>query len=386
MKTRGILVAMVLMGYSAAFSQAEYDDVYFSRKDRNKQQALEPKSLKTMDKTTEDFPVLAKANKKVEGYTGRTINPDYQSRYSTGTEVSSYFVPNYQPRVTNSGYSSAYANNGCYSCYNGWGMRNRIGFGMGMGMYSPYYSGMGYSPYGYGNYYGNMYDPYGYYGYNSWNSFGYGYPYSSWGYPSYYGSGWGMGYSYGYGGGMFGGWFSNNHYGGYASNPDNNATHTYGKRSSRNSGVVNDHTTARNGQVVSGGQQGSTRGGRVATSSGTSTGSRYYQRGWRQDPNVNPTAGNTGAGSRTRSSGWLNSGTGNSGSRSSSWGNSNSGWNNSNWNSGSGTFGGGSRSSTFGTGGGSRSTGTSFGGGSFGGGSRSGGGGGHSGGGSRGRN
>lgn len=373
MKTRGILVAMVLLGFSAAFCQTEYDDVYFSRKDRNKRQSLEPKALKTFDKTTEDFPIIAKAHRTVDGYTGRTINPDYQSNYSTGTEVSSYFVPNYQPRVSGSGYSSMYANNTCYSCNNGWGMRNRIGFGMGWG-YSPFYSGWGYSPYGYNNYW-NMYDPYGYSGYNAWNSWGYGYPYSSWGSP-YYGSGWGVGYGYA---GFYGGWYSNNYYGSPSVNyPDNQVAHTYGKRSSRNSGVVNEGITSRSGQGVAGGQQGGTRGGRVATAGSTTSGSRYYQRGWRQDPNVNPSIVSNGStGSRTRSSGWISGGSGNTGggSRSSSWGDSNGGWGNSNWNNTGSFGGGGSRSSSFGSGGSGGSTG---------GGSHSGGG--HSGGGTRGRN
>jgi hypothetical protein len=365
MKARIVAVALVGLGCYSAIGQ-EYDDVYFSRKDRDKQQALAPKTLKNLDKSSEDYPVLAKANRKVEGYTGRTINPDYQSKYSTGTEVSSYFVPNYQPRVANSGFNSMYTNNGCYSCFNNnWGMRNQFGYGMNSPFYSPFSSSWGYSPYGYNNYWN---DPWNNYGYNSWNSWGN--PYSSWGNPYYgYGMGMGMGlgYSYygsGWGGGYYGGW--NNYYV-TNNNPDNNTPRTYGKRSSRNDGVVNNGSMSRGSQVVSGGQNTNpSRGGRVATTSGsTNTGSRYYQRGWRQDPTINPAA-NTSTGSR--SSGWV--GSGNSGRSTSTWGNMNNGSNRSNsWNND--TFGG-SRSSgsSFSTGG-SRSSGSSFGGGSSGGGSRS---------------
>jgi hypothetical protein len=360
MKARIVAVALVGLGCYSAMGQ-EYDDVYFSKKDRDKQQALVPKTLKTLDKSSEDYPVLAKANRKVEGYTGRTINPDYQSKYSTGTEVSSYFVPNYQPRVTTGGFNTMYANNGCFSCNSGWGMNNRMGYGMYSPFYSPFSSSWGYSPYGYNNYWN---DPWNNYGYNSWNSWGYGSPYSAWGNP-YYSSGWGwnMGYTYGWGGGMYGGW--NNYYPVIISNPDNSTPRTYGKRSSRNDGVVNNSSMSRGSQVVSGGQNTSpTRGGRVATtSSGTSTGSRYYQRGWRQNPAINPAAATTGS----RSTGWV--GSSGSSRSTSTWGNINNGSTRSSWNNDS--FGG-SRSggSSFSTGG-SRSSGSSFGGSSSSGGSRS---------------
>jgi hypothetical protein len=315
------------------------------------------------------------------GYTGRTINPDYQGTWETGTDVSSYFISDYQPATANGNlnqYPAMYSQGGGFGSFgNRWGMR---------GMYSPFNSGFGYSPFGYssfgyspigyssfGNSYG-MYDPF-MSGYNSW---GYN-PYSSWGNSWGYGSGFGYGYgcNYGYGSGFFGGgYFGQPIFAGNYS--DNSAPRTQGKRSSRNDGFVNNGSLNRGTQVVSGGQPNSTRGGRVATTnSGTSTTNRYYQRGWRQDPTINPSAGTS---SGSRSSGWVG-GTGTSSGRSTStWSNPSTGTNRSSWSNDS--FGGGSRSSgtSFGTGGGgSRSSGGSSGT-SGGGGTRS------SGGGGRGRN
>jgi hypothetical protein len=363
-------------------SQAENDDVYFSKKDRQKAEAKLPKVLNKLDQDNNVYASLPKAKlNSTNGYTGRTINPDYQGSWETGTDVSSYFIPDYQPATVNNNmnqYPSMYSQGGFGSYGSRWGMR---------GMYSPLYSSFGYSPFGYSPYgYGSygMYDPF-MSGYNSW---GYN-PYSSWGNSYYgYGSGFGYGYgcNYGYGSGLYGGWYSGGYYGqpvfggNYA---DNQVNRTYGKRSSRNDGVVATSGMSRGTQVVSGGQTNTTRGGRVATTStGTSTTNRYYQRGWRQDPAINPSAG-TGSGSRT--SGWIGS-TGTSSGRSSTsyWGgNTNTGTNRSSWSNDS--FGGGSRSSgtSFGTGGGSRSSGgSSFGGG----GGASQGGGRSSGGGGRGRN
>jgi hypothetical protein len=381
MKTRVVAVALVGLISFPALSQ-EHDDVYFSKKDRQKAEAKLPKVLNKLD---QDNPVYASLPKSkinsANGYTGRTINPDYQGTWETGTDVSAYFISDYQPATANGGmnqYPAMYSQGGGFGSFgNRWGMR---------GMYSPFNSGFGYSPFGYspfgyspfgyssfGNAYG-MYDPF-MSGYNSW---GYN-PYSSWGNSYGYGSGFGYGYgcNLGYGSQLFGGWYSGGYFGQpifVGNNPDNNVNRSYGKRSSRNDGVVTNSGMSRGSQVVSGGQTNPTRGGRVATTNtGASTTNRYYQRGWRQDPTINPTAGTS---SGSRSTGWVG-GTGTSSGRSTStWNNTNrSSWSND-------SFGGGSRSSgtSFGTGGGgSRSSGGSSGT-SGGGGTRS------SGGGGRGRN
>lgn len=381
MKTRVVVVALVGLISFPALSQ-ENDDVYFSKKDRQKAEAKLPKVLIKLDQDANVYASLPKSKvNSANGYTGRTINPDYQGDWETGTDVSSYFISDYQPATANGNlnqYPAMYSQGGGFGSFgNRWGMR---------GMYSPFNSGFGYSPFGYSSF---GYSPFGYspFGYNSfgmydpfmsgYNSWGYD-PYSSWGNSFGYGSGFGYGCNYGYGSGFFGGGYSSGYFGRpvFVVNNQDNVNRTQGKRSSRNDGVVANGGMSRGTQVVSGGQTNTTRGGRVATTNtGPSTTNRYYQRGWRQDPSINPSAGTS---SGSRSSGWVG-GTGTSSGRSSTptWGNTNTGTNRS-WSNDS--FGGGSRSSgtSFGTGGGgSRSSGSS---GTSGGGSRS------SGGGGRGRN
>lgn len=379
MKARVVAVALVGLISFPALSQ-ESDDVYFSKKDRQKAEAKLPKVLNKLDQDANVYASLPKSKvNSANGYTGRTINPDYQGTWETGTDVSSYFIPDYQPATSNGNlnqYPAMYSQNGFGGFGNRWGMR---GMYSPFGMYSSFntfgYSPFGYSPYGFNSF--GMYDPF-MSGFNTWGN-----PYSPWG-NSFYGWGSGFGYGYGcnfgFGSGLFGGWFSGGNFGQpvFAGNPDNHVNRTYGRRSTRTDGVVNNNGTGRGTQIVSGGQTNSNRGGRVATTNtGTSTANRYYQRGWRQDPAINPSAGNS-AGSR--STGWVG-GTGTNSGRSSTsfWGNTNTGGGRSSW--GNDSFGGGvNRSSgSFSTGGGGRSGG-GFSGGGGGGGGRS------SGGGGRGRN
>jgi hypothetical protein len=367
MKTRAITVAIILGGFSAAISQ-EYDDVYFKKSDRNKssETVVLAKATKTVS-TVEQTATTSQYNSVVlpEGYSGRTINPDYQpGGAAVVTTNSSYFKPNYQPTNVNgqlNQYDSYASNSNYYNSY-----RNGYGYGNYGGYYSPYNS-YGYSPYGYG--FGSCYTCMG--------------GYSGWGYPSYYGYGSSLGFAMGYGSGYYGGYYGygGGYYGGYypttvvvVNNPDSHVNTVYGKRQSRSTSYAGT-ASGRGTALVSDPTQGG-RSGRVASNSTSNT---YYQRGWRQDPAVNQSGGTSS--SSSRSSVFNNS---SSGSRS-SWGSSggtttrpSSSWGNS-------TFSGGSRSSgsSFPSGGGS-----SFGGSRSSGGSSFGGGGGSrpSGGGSRGRN
>ena len=363
MKTGAITVVLILAGFISAISQIEYDDVYFSGKDRKREVSQTPKTMKSPDQAitvnqshTKAKPVLA------SGYTGRTINPDHQPG-TVSTVSSSYFTPNYQPMGVNNQLNKnpMYPSNNYYP-YNSYGNN------FGGGYYSPY-NAWGYPSYGYG-------------GFNSgygWNSCNYGMNsyYSGWGNPYY---GYGMGYGYGSFYGSWSGYGSS--YGSYypttvvvINSTDTHINRVYGKRLSRSTDYSNNatsYTTSSRGTNVS--TTSGSQGGRVATS-GTSASNTYYQRGWRQNPSINPTATNTNSG---RASSYNNS-RGTSGGGRSTWGTSGDGWSgsgNSTWNNGS--FGGGSRGGSFNSGG-------SVGGGSSGG--RSGGGsGGHSSGGTRGRN
>jgi hypothetical protein len=373
MKTRAITVAIILGGFSAAISQ-EYDDVYFSKKDREpsvvQAVAQTHKKLKALDETTSLLQATDPAI-SMEGYTGRTINPDYQPG-GVKVTTASYFSPNYQPTDVNgqlarNNYYTSNNNNYPYNNYYG---RNSF-YGNGFGNYYSPYSNFGYSPYGwdngFGSPYGGFYSPY--YGYGGMNSM-----YSSLAF--------GMGY--GFGGGCYGGGY----YGSYypqtvvvVNNPDAHVNKVYSKRESRSNYAGTNTASTRGTAVTTIDPTQGGRGGRVATASSTNT---YYQRGWRQDPTVTQTStsgsrssaftGGTSSGSRST---WgTNGGT----TRTSNWGNSNSSFSpggtrsNTSFGSGGSTFSGGSS--------GSRSSGFS-GGGSSGGGSRPSGGGG---GGSRGRN
>jgi hypothetical protein len=357
MKAKAIVVAFVLVGCIAS-AQTENDDVYFTRKDRKEKpvRAIAKKQeLNSVTLASSRTKTLNNRQANI-GYTGRTINPDYQENYTEGV-ASGYFDPNYQPASPNQ--NSIYTAGNIYPYNAGWGM-NRWGMG---GLNASFGNAWGMSPYGFNtfNSYGygwNMYDPWGY---NSWNN-----PYC-WGGNSFYGNNWGWGMNTGWGIGWSNG-FGNNF--GWGNNfysrpvvvvtrPDNSRNQVYGKRGSRNDGYVNP-TAGRNTQVVSAPSGSPSRSGRTATSTAGTTSRSYYQRGWRQDPSINPAATTA----TTPSSG---------GSRSAprsvfsgDWGGGSSTWS-------PGTSGGGSRSSGgfSGGGGGSRSVGGGSSGGSSGGGSRS---------------
>lgn len=341
----------------AVYSQTENDDLYFTKKDRQLVNQSEIRQAKKLEQNSATYMATAKTKttsvpKSTEGYTGRTINPDYQPGYASGL-ANGYFDSNYQPASINQNPIYAGSNYSPYYGNSGWGNYNRWGVNS---MYSSYYSSWGMSPYCY-----NGFSPYGYG--NGWNSYSnWNSPYSYWG-NSYYGngfgwgmnSGWGLGWNYGWGNGYYAQPII------IVNQPDNNyVNRVYGKRTSRNENLVTP-TTSRGTQVVAG-NNGSNRGGRSANA-GTTTTNAYYQRGWRQDPSINPAVANTGSGQSTNGS----RSTGRSNNVFTNWGTNNN--NNSSWSTG--TFGGDSRSSGgFSTGGGgSRSSSGSSGGSS--GGSRS---------------
>jgi hypothetical protein len=350
----------MLCGVYSVVGQAEYDDMYFTSKDRVEQVAVVKKekpqnALNALTETSAAYQAVS-PNISMEGYTGRTINPDYQPG-GVSVVTTSYFTPNYQPTRVNSQLYTSSGNNfnnfnnyssfmSPYSFYGG-----RYGFGNN---YSPYgygYDNWGYSPYAYSGFY----NPY----------------YSNWGYSPYgYGNSISMlyGMNYGYGGGLYGYGCPTSYYGYYpgtvvvVNNPDNHVNTAYGKRQSRSTYVNNTgNSGARGSMLTATADPNQNRGGRVAS---TSTSNSYYQRGWRQDPSITQSSSSTSgsrysgfsSGTSNTRSGWSTFGDNNN--TRSSWGNSSfSGTNRSNTNS---SFSGGTRSS-----------GSSFSGGSSTGGSRS---------------
>lgn len=369
MKTKIISGVCMVLGACSVLAQTEYDDMYFTSKDRDVQAVTVKKeklqsSLDALSETSAAYQAVPVAT--MNGYTGRTINPDYVPG-GVAVVASSYFTPNYQPANVNRQLYSNNNNNNYNSLSSFYGpcsyYGSRLGYG---GFYSPYsygYNNWGYSPYSYGGYY----DPY----YSNWGYSPYGYGYGSrlsMYYSLAYGYGWGGGY-YGYGS-YYGNYYPNSVI--IVNSPDNHVNVAYGKRQSRSTYSDSYNSGARGSAITSSSVQNANRGGRVAS---TSTPNAYYQRGWRQSPAVTQSTGSTAgsrysgfsSGSTSSRPGW--SSFGDTHSTRSSWGNSGgSSFSN-------GGFSGTSRSSmsTGSFGGGSRSSGSFSGGGSVGGGRSSGG-------------
>lgn len=357
MKTKLISALLLVMIAGANVFAQEFDDMYFTSKDRAKsnQSAREAIVLASAKQKGENVQTINPS----DSYSARNENPDYVAGSKAGSNApqqsSSYFTSTYVPNVNRNLYSNTGYNN-----YNNYAYGNPYYNSYGAyGFGSPYSS---FYPYGYG--YGYGYSPYGYGGIYPGFSLGLGYGVGSmWGSPSisfwnsYYGMGsyYGYGYPY-YGYGMGSYYYPSSYYVANNYNPDNTGFAT-GRRPNRGGSLTQSsyyNTASRNSNAVVD-ANGRTRGAAAH--------SQYYQSGWRGEASRNGGVSHTSAGGRTSS--FWNSG------------NSNSGWNN-NSNSGWGSRG--SSWSNSGSGFGSRSGGFSGGGGGF-----SGGGGGHSGGGGRGR-
>jgi hypothetical protein len=405
MKTGFALVVLLAASFTA-FSQAvENDDMYFSSKDRTKQDVLAKSDRVSKQKRSDAIEDKRLENTSInptDSYSARNINPEYVSRSKSGdeseevTDEAGYFTNSYTPSSVNKNLYNNYSSNGFYSPYygNGFNPYNYYGnYGMA-GMYSPYgmygMGGMGYRPgltlgLGYGM--GSMYNGwYGSMGYGMGMGYGMYSPYSMFYDPFYYGYGYG---SMMYGGmyGMYNPWMYGGGYGygyGYPGSVivvnENSKPLTYQRRSDR-SRVTNNNATAsnssRNITSVSRSRSVDNSAGRVSSSSAQSQ--NYYNRGWRNNGTVttnsrsqwNSSGSNSNSNSgRMRS--WGSSGNSNGsfgGSNSSSWGNSGGGsgshsrssWSNGGGNSSfgsGGSFGGGSRGSFGGgSGGGSHSGG-----------------------------
>lgn len=243
MKTRivlaSLLISITVVEVSA--QRAEYDDMYFRGKDRERNKVLEAEayaSAKTTRQKQQDVVVAEEDNSNpTDSYSARNVNPEYVSRSNSekaSEDESNYYLEGYTPPASaTNNFNNSYYNNVSPSAnsYYGNTWNNPYYGSCACGSLSPYYGAGYYSPwmssaYGYGGFssglsmslmYGNYWSPYGGYGmYNPY--YGYGYGYSN----PYYG---GYGYSpYYYG--------NSNYY--YESQKQIN----YGKRPSRNSAVI----------------------------------------------------------------------------------------------------------------------------------------------------
>lgn len=340
---------------SAAFGQSDNDDLYYNARDRKTEIAQRPRVNTYTNETAERLS--STPSPAFEGqYSGRAINPDYNPADDDVYEGdAAYFNPDYAPLAVNGNlYSNPIGNPYAY---------NRIGH---PGM-QPFGSAWGYNNWGWNSFY----DPF-----SSWNSFGgwgggfspwyrsgciscwsvtssFGWGNSSWSQSSF---GWG-----GFGGPTFGfgGWNSwnswNNPVIGHVNGYDRQPRLTYGRRPSRSTNYANDarEPVRRNNVIIGGETNRSYTNSRTAGNDNRN----YYQRGWRQDPAINPQRPSTGSSVPSKwgqSSGWNNSTFDRSGSEQSNW-RSNSP--SRSFSSPSSGFGGGSRSGGSGSGGGSSSGG-----------------------------
>jgi hypothetical protein len=200
----GLLVSMMVVDVSA--QRAEYDDMYFRGKDREKNSAIDAEdSFAKTKKQKSDAVALPEEDlsNPTDSYSARNVNPEYVSRSNSeqaGEDESNYYLEGYTPSASSaSNFNNSYYNNAnlagsSYYANNGWN--------------SPYYGSCGYCDpfmtpaYGYGpSYgwrtgwsvsmtYGNYWNPYG--GYGMYNPYygGYGnHYYGGYGYPGYYGGG-----------------------------------------------------------------------------------------------------------------------------------------------------------------------------------------------------
>jgi uncharacterized membrane protein YgcG len=338
MKTKvAFLIVLAMAAGSCVFAQTteEYDDMYFTSKDRatltaNRQVVLSEGARRVTDSET------ASVINPTDSYSARNVNPEYISGTNSNTIASSpiqYFSPSYQPLTVNQKLSTncGACGNNSYSNFNNFNQFS--------------------NPYGFNNY--GMMNSFG--GFGSFNSFG-----NSFYQPGLnfsFGNGWGspssMFWSY-YGGNSFYGNGFGNPYGNTFYNPYGYGYSWYNSGYGSHTFVAADRpsrTSARNQEIdryytadrtISGGNTG----GRSATQ-------EYYYRGWRNDvQTANQSSWNTrpNQNSNAWSSGWNNSNTNNS--------NTNNGWN-SNQNSSWGNSGG----RSFSTGGGSSGGGSAGGGG-----------------------
>ncbi|MFM7327894.1 MAG: hypothetical protein ACKO3B_04085 [Bacteroidota bacterium] len=322
-----------------ALAQTESDDLYFSAADRQREISARPRTVRVLDAPSEVMEMPTQA--AFDGYfSGRSVNPDYDPAVSTNVSDYNYFDDTYASAADiMSNYNGYRSGNYPSSSFgNGWNNSWSYGSGFGMGRYgySPFYDP--FNNFGYGGYY----DPFNRFGgMNPWNGGGWG---SSWSMTIYGGNRWmgmnpysGFGfnnfYSYNaFGGGFYSGYNSFwNPYANMAYGYDSRPKLTYGKRPSRSSDFDNDaRQQARRYTVQSSGNAPRAISGRSSAGAGNNT---YYQRGWRQDPSINPRVS-------TESSGY-------SGVRGNSWSREqNSSWGNSDWgNSRGSSVGSGSRSS-----------------------------------------
>lgn len=336
MKTRIIFFSLLAVSAAMAASAqvVEYDDMYFTSKDRARLQASKPLTLKSISAAHE----VATAINPTDSYSARNVNPEYISQNSVNpsgsVEAAPYFIPDYTPTSINQNLynnSSSHWNNN--NNFRGMGMMPGFG-GMGMGM-MPGFGGMGMMP-GFGGPFGNFNngmdgwgDPFGFNGFNNFNNGGWsssiGLGFGMGGWNSWDNNSWAMGgspfwnnnycgfnnWNMGMGMGGFNNW--NMGMGGFnnfyprnmiiINNGDPaNRNVVYGKRTSRSTDINNSvNTSDRSTSMVMTDSQGRVRGSSGRVSGGSDNTGSYYQPGWRSNPEISSSSSRSPWGSVDRS-------------------------------------------------------------------------------------
>ncbi len=290
MKTKvAFLTILAVAAGSCVWAQSteEYDDMYFTSKDRATLNASRHIALSSDNARRITESETTSAINPTDSYSARNVNPEYISgaKVNGNTNTTAqYFSPNYQPIAVNQNLASNC--NSCYTNYNNsYYSASRFGSPYGYNNYG--YSGM--NPYGYNS----MMSPYGYGGFGGYGS-------------SFYQSGLSFGFGSGYGWGSSSMSFGNSYYGmnsfynsgygygGYGSyyNPYAYNPYRYGGYGSSTIVVVDRPRphSARNQEVNSYYSADGTRasslnstGGRIASNNNST---QYYNRTWRNDTQV----------------------------------------------------------------------------------------------------
>lgn len=352
MKIRSLITfaAAALLITPALAQSIEYDDMYFTSKDRKKlkekeaaEQAAFSQSPANRHKTSTAATneVYADRGQSSSYYSPRNQNPEFAARSNSemASDDSEYFTSDYRYANASSftNFNNSYSNwyNSPWVANNYWGSSI---YGWNSPYYGSYYDTWG-NPWMNPYYRSGWSSSFSFYWGNSWNygwgnNFGWGMGFS-YGNP-YYNSwaGWGpaWGSSWGWGGG---GWYR------YPSmviiNNDYGRNYSYGKRGTQN-GMVTRRQSVQNSNLrpstlPTGGSRpnynnsGGSTGGRIATNSSVPSPSRgggqrqddYYNRNWRSSRQGDTYGGSYSQPSRSsQSSGWNNN-------NSSQWNNNRSG-------------------------------------------------------------
>jgi hypothetical protein len=295
------MMLMVVMTDRIAFAQeAEYDDMYFNSKDRQKIMASRVDIQTTARKNDKSQP--DEEVNPTDSYSARNVNPEYTSRSNSQVaqaDNEDYFDNSYQLQRQaqlsqwNRNYNNWYNDPWYSSAYFGSGINrwNSPYYGSYYDRFNnpwqdPYYRSAWSSSFSYS--YGNNWN-YGW-GMNSgygcpnnyWNNSWYSPSYSAW-YSPFNSSYSPYGYN-GYGGG----------YGGYYGYPttvvvvENGHQPVYGKRGSRGTTNISSNTSYSRPYSNSG--SGSRSEGRVSRSTGTQQ--QYYENSWQNQSRDNTSSSN----------------------------------------------------------------------------------------------